>query len=318
MVDRGAPPPAAVAAARTARAGALLGALGLASAVFVVARLAETWRVAPGAAASHQISLLGLRLSYPTANLGAVVVLILALLGLTVTTSALVAAVHEVRVARRFARAVCACAPPALGDALIIVDDRPHAFCAGLLRPRVYVSSGAIARLDEPALQAVLDHERHHARRRDPLRLAAARVTARALFFVPGLPGLVRHQQALAELSADESAIMAAPENRAALARAILSFIDGSGLDDRSGVDPARVDQLLGDAPSWRFPLLLSLGAAGAIGLVVAVSVLAGQVAIGTATLEPPFVSSRPCILLLASIPALLAVGAAAGLRRRA
>ena len=218
--------PAAVAAARVARAGALLGALGLASAAFVVSRLVEAWRIAP-ASASHEISIIGDRLSYPAANLAAVVVLVLALVGLVVTVQAVAAAVGEVLDSRRFARALRAQKPRPLRDAWLIADERPRAFCAGLIRPTVYVSSGAVALLDEAALGAVLAHERHHARRRDPLRLAAGRVCARALFFVPGLRELLRRQQSLAELSADESAIAAAPENRAALAQAMLKLRRG-------------------------------------------------------------------------------------------
>jgi hypothetical protein len=180
----------------------------------------------------------------------------------------------------------------------------------------VYVSSGAVALLDEAALGAVLAHERHHARRRDPLRLAAGRVGARALFFVPGLRELARRQQSLAELSADESAIAAAPENRAALAQAMLSFVDDSGDQDGAGVDPARVDHLLGEAPSWRFPMLLCLAAAALLALLVAVAALAGQLAAGSATLAPPLLSSRPCVVVLAAIPAVVGL-VALRLRRR-
>ena len=144
-----------------------------------------------------------------------------------------------------------------IDDALVIRDERPHAFCAGLLRPQVYVSTGAVAMLDEATLEAVLAHERHHARRRDPLRLAAGRVLARSVFFVPGLRELVSRQQALAELSADESAVSAAAGNRSALARAMLMFSDASAPDSAVGIDPARVDHLLGEPLSWRFPATL-------------------------------------------------------------
>ena len=45
-----------------------------------------------------------------------------------------------------------------------------------------------------------------------------------SLFFMPGLRELIRRHQALAELSADESAVNAGEENRSALAEAMLSF----------------------------------------------------------------------------------------------
>ena len=193
-------------------------------------------------------------------------------------------------------------------DAAVIADPQPRAFCAGLVRPRIYVSTGAIKVLDEAALSAVLAHERHHARRRDPLRLAAGRVLAGALFFLPELGDLAERQQALAELSADESAVNVAPANRSALARAMLSFSDLPESSSSSGIDPARVDYLLGEPPSWRFPALLCLAAASVLLLLVAVAVLAGRVASGSATLALPFLSHQPCIVVLAAIPAVLGV----------
>src|ERR1700754_5077368 len=77
------PRPAAAAAERVWAAGMVLWASGLALSVFVIGRLLLTWRVTPHAA-SHQISLLVQRLSYPVANVDALIVLALALAGLAV------------------------------------------------------------------------------------------------------------------------------------------------------------------------------------------------------------------------------------------
>jgi Peptidase family M48 len=307
--------PAAAAAARVARAGAVLATLGITSSLFVISRLIEAWRVTP-AGTSREISIVGQTLSYPAANLAAMAVIVLAAIGLAVTAMTLAGALRETAADRRFARSIRACGARPLDGAWIIPDERPLAFCAGLVKPRVYVSSGAVALLDEPALRAVLEHERHHAIRRDPLRLAAGRVVARALFFVPGLGELVRRQEALAELSADESAVAAAPANRSALARAMLSFADQSRDDDVVGVDPARVDYLLGEPPSWRFPVALCVGALTLIALLAAAGVLAGQVATGAASLAPPLLSTKPCVVVLAAIPTALGLGALR-LRRR-
>jgi Zn-dependent protease with chaperone function len=307
--------PATVAAARVSRAGAVLAAGGLASSGFVIWRLIGTWRVAP-AAASHQISVLGDRLTYPSANLGGLVVVALALLGLAVIAMTVHGAARELAADRRLRRWLRTHAARRHSGALVIEGARPRAFCAGLVRPRVYVSSGALALLDDAALHAVLEHERAHARRRDPLRLACGRVLARALVFVPGLGELHRQQLALAELSADECAIAAAPGNRAALARAMLSFAEHSRPEDPTGLDPARVDHLLGDPPGWRFPLLVCVLAFTVLGLVAAVGVLAGRIAAGSATLAPPFLSRQPCVVMLATLPALLGF-VALGLRRR-
>jgi BlaR1 peptidase M56 len=307
--------PAAAAAARLSRAGLALGALGLLSAIFVVVRLLESWRIAPRAG-SHQISILGQSLSYPAANVDAVVIVLLAAMGAAVTARALTGAAREVRASRRFHRLLYREQPRAWRGAMLIADAQARAFCAGLVRPRVYVSTGAVALLDEAALSAVLAHEGHHARRRDPLRLAVGRVLAHALFFLPKLGDLVERQQALAELSADESAVSGTDADRSALARAMLSFSDASPGDDGGGIDPVRVDYLLGDPPSWRFPALLCLAAISILVLLVAVAVLAGHVASGSATLGLPFLSRQPCIVVLAAVPSVLGV-AAAHYRRR-
>jgi beta-lactamase regulating signal transducer with metallopeptidase domain len=295
--------PAGIAAARVARAGVLLGLLGLVSFAFVFLRLFETWRVSPHTP-PHHVVILGQSLSYPVANAAAVIILVLALLGGAVTTMIVLGAARELTAARSLGRRLAAGAHRRRDGALVIEDERPRAFCAGLFRPRVYVSSGALAILDEQALGAVLVHERHHAHRRDPLRLATSRVLARAMFFLPVLRELGHRQQALAEMSADESAVYAASGNPSALARAMLSFTDQSEADDSVGIDPARVDYLLGEAPGWRFPAVMCAAAIALLALVVATAVLAASEAAGYATLAPPFLSAQPCMVVLAIIPA--------------
>jgi BlaR1 peptidase M56 len=301
--NRGATP-AATAASRVALAGTGLGGLGLASSLFVIFRLSQTWRVSPGAT-SHEFSILGRELSYPAANLPAVVVVVLALIGLVVILMMLAGAVRELVAAGRVRRRLRALAPRESGGVLVFADERPRAFCAGLLTPRVYLSTGALELLDEHALRAVVAHELHHARRRDPLRLAAGRVIARAMFFVPGMRDLGRRQSILVELSADESAIGGGRDRRSALARAMLTFSEHSRADDPTGIDPERVDHLLGDSPSWRFPTLLCASAFSMLALLVALGALAGQVASGSATLAPPFLSRQPCVVVLAALPVL-------------
>lgn len=311
--------PAARAATRTSRAALLLGALAMASFVPVFLRLLASWHVSPQT--SHHVSILGQRLSYPAANAGALIVLGLALLGTVVTATALSAIGRELIASRRLARRLAELQPTPNGGAFVIDNERPEAFCAGLFRPRVYITSGALARLDEPALDAVLRHERHHADRRDPLRLATSRVIAQSLFFLPGVRALRQGQMLLTEVSADESAIHATADGRSALARAMLSFSEDSETTDASGIDPARVDHLLGDGPSWRFPMLMCAAALVLLALLVAVAILVGREAAGSATLAPPFLSAQPCVVMLSLIPCglgLAAVWASRAPRRRA
>jgi Zn-dependent protease with chaperone function len=286
------------AASTVTRAGAALAVLTFAGAGSLVLWLFATWRLAPTGGAAPHVSIFGHPLTYPDGNPAALIVLALAAVGVLIAALAGTAAAREVLAARRLTRRFAHRAIGTAAGALVIEDERPRAFCTGLLRPKVFVSSGAVAALDEAALRAVLAHERHHARRRDPLRLAGARVLARA---VPGLGGLVRHQQMLLELSADEGAAEAG--GRSALARAMLAF---SGEAD--GVDPARVDYLLGSPPSWRFPTATMIVAIAVAAAVIATAFLVGQAARGSLTLAPPGLSRQPCVAVLAMIPVVLAV----------
>lgn len=53
----------------------------------------------------------------------------------------------------------------------VFAHESPDAFCAGLLRPRVYLSSTAVESVEDSELAAVIEHESHHCRRCDPLRI---------------------------------------------------------------------------------------------------------------------------------------------------
>lgn len=132
----------------------------------------------------------------------------------------------------------------------VVADPAPRAFCVGVLRPRVVVTTGALARLSARELDAVLAHERVHVRRRDGLRLLLARALADGLFFCPGALQLAARLAALAELQADAAA------DRAGLAGAMLQI---------DGVCAERVDRLLGQPVRWS----VDSAALGQGGLVV-------------------------------------------------
>lgn len=148
----------------------------------------------------------------------------------------------------------------------VLSDMRPRAFCHGLLHPRIYVSSAALSTLGPPELAALLAHEHHHARRRDPLRFAIARVLGGALFFLPALPRLLERIADEAELAADEAA--SRDGHVAALAAALLAF-DASG----AGVHPDRVDRLLGEPIDSGVPMASILIAATTILALVGIGV---------------------------------------------
>jgi Zn-dependent protease with chaperone function len=293
--------PATVAARRISGATLALALLAALSAGVAVLRVLESWHVGT-ASSSRTISIAGQRLSYPAANTAAIVVVALAALGLAMSAAALSRLGRELVRDRRFRETLHRRARRELHGAWILEDERPQAFCAGLLRPRIYVSTGALELLDEHALAAVLAHERHHAKHRDPLRLACGRAFATGMLFVPPVRRLVQRQQALAEICADDAARAEGIE-RAALASAMLSFSDASGAAS-AGIDPQRIDSLLGETPQWRFPLLWCLITAGVLASMLGLAVLAGRAASGSATLAPPLLSGQPCVVVLALVPA--------------
>ena len=192
---------------------------------------------------------------------------------------------------------------------LLIDTPRPQAFCTGFLRPRVYLSTGALERLDDAELAAVVAHERHHQARRDPLRMLAAEVLADALFFAPVLRRSRQRYAALAELAADEAALRRSGGDSAPLASALLAFGETDNPSVVLGIAPERVDHLLGHPPRWELPVSLvatgvfTIGAITALALVVAMALGPGAVSLSSLALEL-------CMAAMVVLPAAMSIWA--------
>lgn len=200
---------------------------------------------------------------------------------------------------------------PIDGTVVTLVESRELlAFCAGLLRPQIYLSTGSLARLRADELQAVLAHERHHARQRDPLRLFATRVLADALFFLPAARRLGERYAALAELAADRAAVRTAGD-AAPLASALLSFEAANPAV--VGIAPERVDHLMGARPAWELPIALLVWSF--VPLVAVVAVALRVKASASTELNLPLVVAQSCMLAMAVVP--LALGAFLAVRAR-
>ena len=106
-------------------------------------------------------------------------------------------------------------------ESLVVVDSpRLLCFCAGFFHPKIYLSTTTVARLQEPELSAVLAHEDHHRRRRDPMRMALLTALQQALFFLP-LVRVLRQRYTVAQEIAADNAALHQPGGRVALARAL-------------------------------------------------------------------------------------------------
>jgi len=151
---------------------------------------------------------------------------------------------------------------------------------AGIREPRIIVSAGALARLDEEELIAGLEHEHGHIKGRHPYLIVAANIA-----FALGRP-LLGSRDALARLryylerDADEYAV-GRTRNPVALASAICKAAADApaptaALATLAGTDVARRLRLLLDRPAAR-PSALADGAARALAAsLVALVLVAG------------------------------------------
>jgi Zn-dependent protease with chaperone function len=294
------------------RLAAFLGACGvLAAAAAVGAAIGSVHR---SSVAARHLDLIGLRFSYPSFNAAEWLLLGLALLGATAAIVAVMACWRQ-RVAYRdfLDRLEVVGRLEGQPSVKVIADPRPQAFCAGYLRPTVYISRRALELLTAAELNAVLAHEHHHRQVRDPLLFACGRILARALFFVPVLRSLYERYAELAELSADRAAIQASAGKQAPLASALLVF-DAGAPAGVSGISSQRVDSLLGHTARWRPRWWLMSASVGSLLSLALLIWRTSEVASAHATLNLPLLSSTPCVVMSTVLAGL---GCAAIARRR-
>jgi hypothetical protein len=131
----------------------------------------------------------------------------------------------------------------------IVVHDAPEAFCYGLVRPRICLTSGLVAVLSPQELEAVLRHERHHLRQGDPLRTLGWTILSGTFWW---LEDRAEHAHLVRELAADRAVI--AEQGRSSLASALLKLLTtprAGGLSSTDmaisglSVTDARIDQLV-------------------------------------------------------------------------
>ncbi len=173
---------------------------------------------------------------------------------------------------------------------VLVSSADPYAFCYGLLRPRICVTTALVRRLTQLELEAVLLHERYHLEQRDPLKVAVGRVVITGLFFLPVLKGLFDRYLLAKELAADDQAVRG-QGGRRSLASALekLLNLDGSASPDLMrgaagvGLINHRIDHLLGDGTgSWGEPTLPAVGASLLVLALGTVLLVAPPVALHT------------------------------------
>lgn len=164
----------------------------------------------------------------------------------------------------------------------------PVAFTAGLLRPRIYLSSTLVERLEPTELSVLLAHENHHRRSFDPLRVFLTTVLSDLFFWIPVARSLTERVVTKVEFAADG----AVPKrHRLALARTIVKVAGLGvprtpvGVTSFSGTAAlaARVRRLV-EARQERMAVEVGARRAGATALVVFGLWALGLTAFGTHT----------------------------------
>jgi hypothetical protein len=157
----------------------------------------------------------------------------------------------------------------------VLRSRRQGAFCVGLLRPRVVITSALLDALDPDERRAVVEHELSHARGGAPLKLMLGHLAVRTLFWVPVLRDLADRHVLLAELEADRAAIAATSPSAlaGALSQALEApaIVGSAGLADHAA---ARIDRLF-DARAKLPQLITPARAALTLLAVAAVAAMA-------------------------------------------
>jgi Zn-dependent protease with chaperone function len=198
------------------------------------------------------LPLVGLHLNLQGHTLGTVAVLVPVVgVGFALTR----AAVRMMRVARSVDRMLRSAALGTGPDASVIVGGPDVVVAAaGLRRPTIVVTAGALATLDDDELAAGMAHEKGHIARRHHLLLAYAEACRAVAAVLPGTRRAVSELRFQLERDADEWALRRA-HDRCALASAICKAATA-----RAGTHPAvvslggsglerRLDLLMDDAP---------------------------------------------------------------------
>lgn len=166
------------------------------------------------------------------AGQGLLALLIIAMAAPAVAVAA--SAVRRVRATRRWLRLLDVLEAPAWGQgAWRRVEDSGLAgraqlvdlplvgsWAVGLWRPRVVLTTGLLKALTDDELAAVLDHEVHHLRRRDPLKALLAHALRDGVGWIPAVTASAATYALHCELAADNAALRRSPA--ATLRRALL------------------------------------------------------------------------------------------------
>ncbi len=182
-----------------------------------------------------------------------------------------------------------------LSEHVTVFDDwAPLAFTGGFLKPRIFVSTRLLRVLSAAELRAVILHELHHRKARDPLKGLAVAFLSDFLFFLPISRFLKATYALSAELAADAHSVER-QANPMDLAASLLKVERLRGPAASWFFDPSseRLQYLLGAGSTVRRPFVRILLTAGALAIFALIALTPFDKSVSAAFMN----HSKTCVM---------------------
>ena len=93
------------------------------------------------------------------------------------------------------------------GNVVVFTQVKPQAFCFGIRKPKIYISTGLIRLMNANELAVILRHEKYHLEHKDTLTLLLASAIRSLFPFFPVVSDFIRVYRTDREIAADNAAI---------------------------------------------------------------------------------------------------------------
>lgn len=123
----------------------------------------------------------------------------------------------------------------------ILKQQKPQAFCFGVINPKIYLSTGLISLMSDVELKVILRHEKYHVDHNDPLVFILATLVESLFPFFPVISEFIRVYRTDREVKADNHA-MRTIEDRYSLTEILKKLVSGE-----TTVRPAFIASILSE-----------------------------------------------------------------------
>ena len=100
------------------------------------------------------------------------------------------------------------------GNVSFFKQRQPQAFCFGILKPKIYISSGLVRLMSSQELAVILRHEKYHLEKKDSLVFLMASLIESLFPFFPVISDFISVYRTDREVEADKIAIRSVADKR--------------------------------------------------------------------------------------------------------